>query len=44
MFRNVEVNNSPSVVGKQDEDEQQPKGSSRNNEKIGRYEISSMLV
>ena len=39
MFRHVEVNNSPPVVGKHDEDEQHPKRSSRDNEKVDRYEI-----
>ncbi|MCP4286816.1 MAG: hypothetical protein GY792_20625 [Gammaproteobacteria bacterium] len=34
MFRYVEVNNSPSVVGKHDEDEQHPESSSRDNEKV----------
>jgi hypothetical protein len=37
MIRHVEVNNSPSVVGKHDEDEQQPKRSRRDNEKVDRY-------
>jgi len=44
MFRHIEVNNSPPVVGKYDEDEQHPKRSRRNNEKVDRYEISNMLV
>jgi len=44
ISRHVEVNNSPSVVGKNDEDEQNPKRSCRDNKKIDRYEISNMLV
>jgi hypothetical protein len=43
MFRHVEVNNSPSVVGKHDEDEQNSERRSRDNEKVDRYEISNML-
>ena len=44
MFRHIEVNNSPSVVGKHDKDEQHPKSSRRDDEKVDRYEISNMLV
>jgi hypothetical protein len=44
MFRHVEVNHSPSVVGKHDEDEQKSRRRSRDNEKVDRYEISNMLV
>ena len=36
MFRHVEVNNSPSVVGQHDEDEQHPKRRSRDNENVYR--------
>jgi hypothetical protein len=44
MFRHVEVNNSPPVVSKHDEDEQHPKSSRRDDEKVDRYQISNMLV
>jgi hypothetical protein len=44
MFRDVEVNNSPPVMGKHDEDEQHPKSRRRDDEKVDRYEISNMLV
>jgi hypothetical protein len=44
MFRHVEVNNSPPVVGKHDEDEQHPKSRSPDDEKVDRYQISNMLV
>ena len=39
IFCHVEVNNSAPVVGKYDEDEQHPKPSRRNNEKVDRYQI-----
>ncbi|MGB5494449.1 MAG: hypothetical protein WBM97_08215, partial [Sedimenticolaceae bacterium] len=44
MFRHIEVNNSPSVVGKHDEDEQHPKSRSRDDKKVDRYQISKVLV
>ena len=44
MFGHVEVNNSPSIVGKHNENEQHPKHSRRDDEKVDRYEISNMLV
>ena len=34
MFRHIEVNNSPPVVGQYDEDEQHPKRSRRYYEKV----------
>jgi hypothetical protein len=37
MFHHVEVNNSPSGVGKHDKDEPHPKSSSRDGEKVDRY-------
>ena len=44
MFRHVEVNKPAPFVGKQDKDEQPPKNSRRDNEKVHRYEISYMPV
>jgi hypothetical protein len=44
MFRHVEVNNSPPVVGKHDEDEQHPKSRRRDDKKVDRYQIANMLI
>jgi hypothetical protein len=44
MFRHVDVNNSPSVVGKHDTDEQHPKSRSRDDKKVDRYQIANMLI
>jgi hypothetical protein len=39
MFRHIEVNDSSSVMGEYDEDEQHTKPSSRNNEEVDRHQF-----
>jgi hypothetical protein len=44
MFRHVEVDDSPSIMGENDKDEQHATGNSWDNKEVDRYQISEVVV